>query len=41
MFGHDNQCTDVPDEGMLWTADKVSEVEVEGAVVRRSDIVTR
>ena len=41
VFGHDNQCTDVPDEGMLWTADKVSEVEVEGAVVRRSDIVTR
>ena len=40
VFGHDNQCTDVPDEGMLWTADKVSEVR-EGAVVRRSDIVTR
>ena len=40
VFGHDNQCRDVPDQGMLWTADKVSEVG-EGAVVRRSDILTR
>ena len=40
VFGHDNQCTDVPDQGMLWTADKVSDV-TDGAVVRRSDIITR
>ena len=40
VFGHDNQCRDVPDQRMLWTADKVSEVR-EGAVVRRSDILTR
>ena len=40
VFGHDNQCTDVPDQGMLWTVDKVPEV-MDGAVVRRSDIVTR
>ena len=40
VFGHDNQCTDVPDQGMLWTVDKVPEV-MNGAVVRRSDIVSR
>ena len=40
VFGQDNQCRDVPDQGMLWTADKVPEV-TDGAVVRRSDIVTR
>ena len=40
VFGHDNQCTDVPDQGMLWTVDKVPEV-IDGAVVRRSDIVSR
>ena len=40
VFGHDNQCTYVPDQGMLWTVDKVPEV-MDGAVVRRSDIVSR
>ena len=40
VFGHDNQCRDVPDQEMLWTADKVPEV-VDGAVVRKSDILTR
>ena len=40
VFGQDNKCRDVPDQGMLWTADKVLEV-TNGAVVRRSDIVTR
>ena len=40
VFGHDNQCTNVLDRGMLWTVDKVPEV-MDGAVVRRSDIVSR
>ena len=40
VFGQDNKCRDVPDRGMLWTADKVLEV-TNGAVVRRSDIITR
>ena len=40
VFGHDDQCRDVPDQGMLWTADRVQEV-TDGAVVRWSNIVTR
>ena len=40
VFGQDNKCRGVTDQGMLWTADKVLEVTI-GAVVRRSDIVTR
>ena len=40
VFGHDNQCRDVPDQEMLWTVDKVPEV-MDGAVVRKSDILTR
>ena len=40
VYGHDNKCRDVPDQGMLWTADKVPEVR-DGAVVRRSNIATR